>query len=94
MQKINGYEFEKEFTPDQQREIEEGLDAGLDVSVYAKPEFLAIQMREIRLGMLQGLPVQRYAKAEYDWFQMGEIRTGLEKILMCPSMKTLLFRLR
>lgn len=81
MQKINGYEFEKEFTPDQQREIEEGLDAGLDVSVYAKPEFLAIQMREIRLGMLQGLPVQRYAKAEYDWFQMGEIRTGLEKNL-------------
>ena len=66
MKKINGYEFDTEFTPDQQREINEGIEAGLDVTVYAKPEFLAIQMREIRLGMLQKLPVERYAKIEYD----------------------------
>lgn len=81
MKKINGYEFDTEFTPDQQREINEGIEAGLDVTVYAKPEFLAIQMREIRLGMLQKLPVERYAKIEYDWFQMSEIRSGLNSNL-------------
>ena len=37
------------FGIDQQQEIKEGLQAGLDVSVYAKPEFYAIQMRQIRL---------------------------------------------
>lgn len=36
------------FDIDQQQEIKEGLQAGLDVSVYAKPELYAIQMRQIR----------------------------------------------
>ena len=63
---------------DQQQEIKEGLRAGLDVSVYAKPEFYAIQMRQIRLGLMAGLPVGIYASDKYDWFQMEEIRLGLE----------------
>lgn len=65
------------FTADQQFEIQEGIRSGLDVSVYAKPEFMSIQMREIRLGLLDGLPVGRYASNAYDWFQMEEIREGL-----------------
>lgn len=76
---INGYDFETVFTPDQQREIREGIGEGLDVSVYARPEFLAIQMREIRLGLEAWLPVEKYADSRYDWFQMSEIRKGLEK---------------
>ncbi len=67
------------FTSDQIREIEEGKNAGLDVSVYAKPYFLAVHMRCIRLGMQEGLDVSRYAKPEYDWFQMEEIRLGMSQ---------------
>ncbi len=71
-------ELEKyEFTPDQQREIEEGVEAGLEISVYARPEYLALQMRQIRLGMMEGLDVSVYADPAYDWFQMEQLRKGL-----------------
>ena len=66
------------FTLDQVNEIREGLESGLDVSVYAKKEFFAIQMRQIRLGLEEKLQVETYASAEYDWFQMEEIRKGLQ----------------
>lgn len=69
---------ERGFTLDQIAEIKEGLDAGLDVALYAQKEFFAIQMRQIRLGMMEGLPVQEYARTDYDWFQMEEIRKGLK----------------
>lgn len=68
---------EKEFSADQIREIDEGREIGLDVSVYAKKEYMAIQMRQIRMGMMEGLPVEVYANADFDWFQMEEIRKGL-----------------
>ena len=45
------------FSADQIREIAEGQEAGLDVSVYAKKEYMAIQMRQIRMGMEKGLDV-------------------------------------
>lgn len=70
--------LETGFTPDQVDEIQEGLESGLDISVYAKKEFLAIQMRQIRLGLQKNLSVKKYASAEYDWFQMEEIRLGLQ----------------
>ena len=35
------------FTIDQLNEIKEGKDAGLDISIYAKPEYYAIQMRNM-----------------------------------------------
>ena len=66
------------FTLDQINEIQEGLEQGLDVSVYAKKEFFAIQMRQIRLGQIEKLPVEAYASVDYDWFQMEEIRRGLQ----------------
>ena len=66
------------FTLDQINEIQEGLELGLDISVYAKKEFFAIQMRQIRLGMMEKLPVEAYASTDYDWFQMEEIRCGLQ----------------
>lgn len=66
------------FTRDQVTEIQEGLEAGLDISVYAKKEFFAIQMHQIRLGLMKKLPVEKYASTEYDWFQMEEIRLGLQ----------------
>ncbi len=66
------------FTPDQINEIQEGMELGLDTSVYAKKEFFAIQMRQIRLGQMEKLPVEVYASTDYDWFQMEEIRSGLQ----------------
>ena len=66
------------FTLDQINEIQEGLELGLDTSVYAKKEFFAIQMRQIRLGLMEKLPVETYASTDYDWFQMEEIRCGLQ----------------
>lgn len=73
-------DFTKEnlFTPDQQAEIDAGIKNGIDVSIYAKPEFMAIQMHEIRIGLVEQLPVSCYADSRYDWFQMEEIRKGLE----------------
>ena len=35
------------------REIREGLERNLDVSIYAKPEFHSSQMREIREKLLK-----------------------------------------
>lgn len=66
------------FTLDQINEIQEGLELGLDIDVYAKKEFFAIQMRQIRLGMMEKLPVEVYTSTDYDWFQMEEIRRGLQ----------------
>lgn len=72
---------ENQFTPDQQAEIDAGIKNGVDVSVYAKPEFLAIQMHQIRIGLVEQIPVTYYADSRYDWFQMEEIRKGLEMSL-------------
>ncbi|MBQ2803765.1 MAG: DUF342 domain-containing protein [Lachnospiraceae bacterium] len=66
------------FTKEQIQEIDEGLQAGLNVSAYANKDFLPIQMRQIRLGLLDKLPVEFYASLKYDWFQMEEIRKGLK----------------
>ena len=78
---MNEYDYldDEEFTPDQKQEIEEGILAGLNVSIYAKHEYMAIQMLQIRLGLMERLPVEYYASPEYDWFQMEEIRKGLKK---------------
>lgn len=71
-------EWETEMDPDQLRELELGLEEGLDVSFYANKEFLAIQMQEIRKGLKNGIDVSVYAKTAYDWFQMKELRKGLQ----------------
>lgn len=66
-----------DFEKDQLNEINLGIAAGVDTSVYADKKYLAIQMRQIRLGLIEKLPVELYANPEYDWFQMEEIRKGL-----------------
>ena len=68
-----------DFEKDQINEINLGVSAGIDTSVYADKKYLAIQMRQIRLGLMEKLPVEMYANPEYDWFQMEEIRKGLRE---------------
>lgn len=69
------------FERNQINEIEEGIRAGIDTSIYSKKEYFALQMHQIRLGLMEGLPIELYASVNYDWFQMEEIRLGLEKKL-------------
>ncbi len=69
----------KKFNQDQKEIIFSGIEKGLDVSIYAKPEFNAKQMYEIRLGLEEGLDVSIYAKPEFHYRQMWQIRLGLEK---------------
>ena len=41
------------FDKKQLKQIELGVIAGVDVSIYAKPEFDWEQMKEIRLGLVK-----------------------------------------
>ena len=57
------------FNYSQKEQISFGLEEGLDVSIYAKPEFDSKQMREICLSLKKGLDVNIYAKPKFDWRQ-------------------------
>lgn len=65
------------FVRNQIKQIEQGRQEGLDVSIYARPEFTSMHMQQIRMGLLDGLAVEKYADPSYDWFQMEEIRKGM-----------------
>lgn len=67
------------FNNSQKEQISFGLQKGLDISIYAKPEFNKWQMEQIRFGLEKGLDVSVYAKAEFNSEQMRQIRYGLEK---------------
>ncbi len=51
------------FDGKQLEEIRKGLEAGVDVSVYAKPEYNWEQMQEIRWGLESGVDVSVYANS-------------------------------
>ena len=55
----------KQFDKFQQREIYKGLEANLNVSIYANPKYNNSQMREIRLGLESNLDVSLYANPEF-----------------------------
>jgi hypothetical protein len=59
-------------------EIRRGLQSGLDVAVYAGPEFNGDQMFQIRRGLEAGVNVSVYAKTVFNANQMFQIRRGLE----------------
>jgi len=67
----------KEFLPIQLRQIQLGLKEGVDISVYAKPEYDWFQMEEIREGLKAGLDVTVYAKPQVPYETMREIRKGM-----------------
>ena len=58
-------------------EIRKGLENGIDVSIYAKPEFNWRQMREIREGLETGIDVSSYADPNIPWTQMHNMRPQL-----------------
>lgn len=63
----------------QRQEIIKGVENGIDVAVYARPEYDYRQMLEIREGLEEGLDVSMYASPDFDNYQMNAIRSGLEK---------------
>ena len=67
------------FNNSQKEQISFGLQKGLDISIYAKPEFKSSQMEQIRFGLEKGLNAHIYAKPEFDYEQMRQIRLGLER---------------
>ena len=63
-------EWFNQFDENQKHKILKGLQANLDVSVYAKTEFDYKQMDIIMLGLKEKLNILVYAKPEYNWKQM------------------------
>ena len=63
----------------QLNEIHLGVEAGVDVSIYAKPEFDEHQMKEISLGLVTGVDVNEYTDHNLSYKKMEEIRLELEK---------------
>lgn len=60
------------------KEILDGLENGIDASIYAKSEFNNLQMEVIRKGLELGLDVSIYAKSIFSFEQMMVIKDGLE----------------
>ena len=69
------------FDEKQKQALLEGVENGLDISVYANPNYDSYQMNEIRWGLEKNLDVTQYATTKYNWRQMSQIREGLERNL-------------
>ena len=59
-------EWFNQFNKQQKDQILKGLEANLDVFIYAKPIFNWKQMSEIRFGLEKKLDVSIYAKSDFD----------------------------
>lgn len=67
------------FNDEQLSEIGKGIDADVDVTIYARLQYDEYQMEQIRKGLEEKLDVSIYAKPEFNWEQMDQIREGLEQ---------------
>ena len=69
-----------EFNNSQMYYIQKGLDEGLDVSIYANPEFKDDrQMWQIYEGLKSGIDVNIYANPKFGFQKMSYIREALEQ---------------
>ncbi len=55
-------------------ELRRCLRKGIDVSVFANPEYDSLQMHEIARGLRAGVDVSRYTDASKSWRQMRDAR--------------------
>lgn len=67
------------FNEEQKEVLIQGVDRGVDISIYADPKFNNWQMKEILTGLENKLDVSIYAKPEFNDAQMEQIREGLEQ---------------
>ncbi|MDE7031011.1 MAG: FapA family protein [Lachnospiraceae bacterium] len=61
----------------QHQELKLGMEQGLDVSLYANPEFNWLQMEQIRLGLKDKLDVSVYTNPAYSYETMRQVRLAL-----------------
>lgn len=71
-------DWASQFNKYQLRLIRQGLDIGLDVSIYVKATLAAEHMREIVKGLKQGFDMTKYTSGEYTENQLRQIVYGLE----------------
>lgn len=67
------------FNEEQKEVLLQGVDRGVDISIYADPTFNSWQMKEILTGLENKLDVDIYANPEFNDAQMEQIREGLEQ---------------
>lgn len=70
---------DERFNEKQKEQLRLGLEAGLDVSVYASPDFTWPQMNILRRGLAEGLDVSEYAKPELTIEEMMDAKYSLKK---------------
>jgi len=61
----------------QKQEILKGIDAGVDVSVYANPDLTSRQMEHVRMGLEYGVNMMPYIGGEFDDEQIIQIGKGM-----------------
>ena len=66
------------------RHIREGLVEGVDVSVFAKPEFSSLKMHFLCTGMVEGFNMKKYI--DFDEAQLKNVLEGLfEALEICKN---------
>ncbi|MBR5970045.1 MAG: DUF342 domain-containing protein [Lachnospiraceae bacterium] len=70
---------EKGFNVFQLEQIRQGLQEGVDVSVYMDGRYSWLDMEEIRKGLKQGVDMTAYREAGYSTAQKREIRKGIAR---------------
>ena len=72
---IQTYEdqYEHRYSGYQLEELKRGYDSGLDISIYANPEFDNVQMSYIRLGLENNIDINKYAFVKYNYYVMETI---------------------
>ncbi len=63
-----------EYQKAQNQELRLGAEEGLDVSIYANPDFNWLQMEQIRMGLKDKVDVSVYANPAYSYDTMKQIR--------------------
>lgn len=67
------------FNEEQKEVLLQGIDRGVDISIYADPTFNSWQMKEILTGLENKLDVSIFAEPKFNDAQMEQIREGLEQ---------------
>lgn len=69
----------KLFNKYQIEQIVMGIEAGVPIHMYSKPELSEDQMELLREGLALGLPVQHYNSADFSFEQMHQIQQGFKE---------------
>ena len=77
LQEIINNLFLCKFNLQQMHQMELGINADVDISMYAKLQFNAKQMEQIREGLEEGIDVSKYTNNYFNADQMKEIKQGL-----------------